>query len=213
MLPARRVVLAGVGAESELNAEAVRKGYGAAATAARNAGARKVVSPLPPVSDGFALDESLTAAVEAASMATYRFTNHEGSVKSAKPKPSLDSLTFAAGNADGTAIEAAIARGEAVASAVNLARDLVNEPASVLTPKEVAEIAAEVAAEHDLEITVFDKKKLAAGAQDPEHLLDRAHLGRCGQVVNHQRGDDAIEAVLLSQSQGARTRLGRRGNA
>jgi leucyl aminopeptidase len=161
MLSARRVVLAGVGAESELNAEAVRKGYGAAATATRNAGARKVVSPLPPASDGFTLGESLTAAVEAAGMATYRFTNHEGSVKSAKPKPSLDSLTFASGNADGTAIEAAIARGEAIASAVNLARDLVNEPASVLTPMEVAEIATEVAAEHDLEITVFDKTKLA----------------------------------------------------
>jgi leucyl aminopeptidase len=160
MLPARRVVLAGVGAEAELNAEAVRKGYGAAVTAARNAGAKSVVSPLPPVSDGFSLDESLIAAVEAAGMATYSFTNHEGSVKSAKPKPSLESLAFAANEGDASGISQAIAKGEAIANAVNLARDLSNEPASVMTPVEVAEVAKEVAAEHDLEITVFDKKGL-----------------------------------------------------
>jgi leucyl aminopeptidase len=161
MLPARRVVLSGVGAEADLNAEAVRKGYGAAVTAARHAGAKQVVSPLPPVSDGFTLDESLTAAAEAAAMATYRFTNHEGSVKAAKPKPSLDVLTFATNDGDESAITQAIAKGEATANAVNLARDLSNEPASVMTPVEVAEVAAEVAAEHDLEITVFDKKGLA----------------------------------------------------
>ena len=159
-LPARRIVLAGVGPEQDLNGEAVRRGYGSAVTAARNAGAKQVMSMLPPVSSSFNLEESVVAAVEAAGMATYRFTTHEGSVKGGKPKPSLESLTFASTAGDDGAIEQAIARGEAIASAVNLARDLSNEPASVLTPVEFAEIAAEVAAGNDLEITIFDRDKL-----------------------------------------------------
>ncbi|CAN5660323.1 leucyl aminopeptidase [soil metagenome] len=160
-LPARRIVLAGAGSEHELNSEAVRQGYGSAVTAARNAGAKNVVCILPPVSDAFNREESVIAAVEAAGMATYRYIAHEGSVKSGKPKPSIESLTFASADGDGEAIEKAIAKGEAIANAVNLARDLSNEPASVLTPVRVAEIAAEVAQASGLEITIFDNEALA----------------------------------------------------
>ena len=47
-LPARRVVLAGVGAVDTLSAEAIRRAWGAATTAARDAGATAIVSALPP---------------------------------------------------------------------------------------------------------------------------------------------------------------------
>src|SRR5579884_3129891 len=47
-LPATRVVLAGVGPAADLTAEAVRRAWAAATTAAREAGAAEVVSALPP---------------------------------------------------------------------------------------------------------------------------------------------------------------------
>ena len=58
--------------------------------------------------------------------------------------------------------ERALGRATAVARGVNLARDLGNEPASTLTPEELANRAQVVAQESDLEIEVLGPSELAA---------------------------------------------------
>jgi len=158
--PARRIVFLGTGKEADLNAEAVRRAWGAGVNAARNAGAKRVFSMLPPATGQLSPEAGIIAAVEAAGMAAYRFTAHQGTLKNAKTKPSIDSLTFASASGEAATVERAIAKGQAVANAVNLARDLSNEPGSVLTPVRVAEIAAGVATEQGLEITVYDNEGL-----------------------------------------------------
>src|SRR5687768_10773882 len=72
-VPARRVVLVGVGAVDRLAAETVRRAWGVAVLAAREAGASDVVSVPPP--HGHELDAvaALTAAAEGAHLALYRF--------------------------------------------------------------------------------------------------------------------------------------------
>jgi leucyl aminopeptidase len=156
LAPARRLVFAGLGSARDIDAEAVRKAWGSAVTAARNAGARQVTSCLPPTGERLGLEQAVTEAAAAAGMALYTFTAHQGTVKNAKPVQAIDSLTFAAPDADGAVIERGIARGEAVSGAVNLARDLTNEPGSILTPMKFAEIAEQVANDNGLDITVYD---------------------------------------------------------
>ncbi|MEA2511947.1 MAG: leucyl aminopeptidase, partial [Thermomicrobiales bacterium] len=167
-LPARRVVLAGVGPTGKLNAEAIRRAWGAAATSARDAGAARIVSALPPADDVINADRALAAAVEGARLATYRFTRYYGQARKDDPAPrAITSLTFAGDGLDVATGQSAIARGEAAAAAVELARDLSNEPASVLNPEGFAEHARRVAKEHGLEITVIgpaEMERLGMGA-------------------------------------------------
>ena len=156
-VPARRVILAGLGARDGLSPEAIRQAWGAAATAARDAGATKVVSALPPSSGSMDATVALSAAVEGARLATYRFTKYFGTGRESTDSPAIDRLSFVGEGKVG----AAVARGVAIADAVSMARDLVSEPASVLNPEEMVNRAQAVAAEHSLEITVLGPDELA----------------------------------------------------
>lgn len=194
-VPARRLVLAGVGPADALDATAVRRAWGAAALAARGAGAVNVVSALPPTGDRLAADAALTAAVEGVRLATYRFTKHHGAGRADDPAPrEIANLTFVGGEAGS---DAALARAEATAAGVALARDLVNEPASVVTPAAMAKHARRVAGDSGLEITVLGPDELTAmgagaitavgrgSANEPRliHLTYRPAAGGSGQVI------------------------------
>lgn len=157
-LPFRRLTLTGVGPAGTLTTEAIRRAWGAAVTAARDRGATEIVSALPPAAGELDAGRALAAAVEGSRLATYRFTEYYGAARKDDPTPrEVTSLTFVG---EGAA-EQAIARGEAAAAGVTLARDLVNEPASVLNPEAMAEHARRVAAENGLEIKVHGPDELA----------------------------------------------------
>jgi leucyl aminopeptidase len=161
-MKARRVVLTGIGSADPLDVDSLRKAWGVAVTAARDAGATKVVSALP---EGDAI-AALDGAVQGALLGAYRFQTYYGTVKNEKPGPEIESLTFVDRNTDEKAVKAAMERGAAVADAVNLARDLTHEPGGVLTPARVGEIAKELAKKAGLDCEVFGPKDLAkVGAQ------------------------------------------------
>ena len=161
-LPARRIVLAGVGTPDDLDAEAVRRAWGAAAIAARDAGAARVASTMPPSGTGLDPAASLAAAAEAAALAVYRFTKHFGAGRRDDPAPrTLDALAFVDEGLDQAEADAALARGAAIAAGAALARDLVNEPASVLDPAAMADHARRVAETHGLVVEVLGPPELA----------------------------------------------------
>jgi leucyl aminopeptidase len=152
---ARRVVLAGLGDERKLSEDALRRGYGAAITAARDAGARTVAVALP--NDD---EETLAFVAEAAGMATYRFEKYFGRDQAASTK-AIDELIIAGGlseDAAGMAIET----GQTVAAAVGLARNLVNEPGSVIHPTAITEVARKIAEEQGFEIEVLGPDEMDA---------------------------------------------------
>ena len=165
-LPARRVVFAGTGPSKDLDSEAIRRGWAAAVIAARDAGASQVISAMPPGGASLELSAALIAAVEGARLATYRFSTYIGTARRDDPVPAVERLTFV-GDGDAKAVESALANGAAIAAAVAMARDLVNEPASVLTPVAMAEHAERLSAEHDLEVKVLgpaELESMGAGA-------------------------------------------------
>lgn len=158
--PARRLVLAGVGDPESLSGEAIRKAWGAAITRARDAGAKKIVSLLPPSSESLSADQALGDAVSAVGMATYTYTAQQGTVKNAKPVKSVDSLTFVSPEKTSKSQTKFFNQGQAVSAAVNLARDVSNDPPNDLTPMKFADVASEVAKAHGLKMKLFDVKKL-----------------------------------------------------
>jgi leucyl aminopeptidase len=163
-IPARRIILAGLGA-LPVTAESIRRALGAAASIARDTGAKRVAAMLP---EGEGIPDatvSIEAMIEGATLATYRFTHYYGTARNGDPE--LKAISeFVVQERSKTAAKA-VKRGQARANAVSIARDLSNEPASTLNPVEMAKRAKEVAEQSDLEITVLGPKemtKLGMGA-------------------------------------------------
>ncbi|TDW21889.1 leucyl aminopeptidase family protein [Kribbella kalugense] len=77
-------------------------------------------------------------------------------------QPTLDSLLIVASDEDTPAAEAGVERGQIVAAAYNLGRDLANCPATTLSAVRMAEVALEVGTASGLEVEVFDKDQLIA---------------------------------------------------
>ena len=115
------------------------------------AGSADAVLALP------AADESeLTAVAEGAACAAHTWSGRPGAA--APP----GRLVVAAPPADGALAAAVTARAEALADAVHLIRDLVDEPPNRLTPAVFAQRARDLAAA-DLEVEVLDEEALEKG--------------------------------------------------
>lgn len=162
LLPARRLVIVGLGKASEVSPASIVRAYGAAARAARDAGAINLAAALPDTGAGIADAASLQAAAVGASIGLYRFEKYRGAAAAKSgAAPDAQSLTFFASLPPEDA-DAALRRAAAIAGAVALARDLVNEPGSTVNPEYVADRAREVAASSGLEIEVLGPDELAA---------------------------------------------------
>jgi leucyl aminopeptidase len=171
--------IAGLGSAATSSPVEVRR---AAACAARHLSHRsEIVSTLHQSVDG-----SAAAALEGLVLGTYRF----GPYKS-DHRPSMIDRIIAAG-----ATDSEINRAVSFAESTMLARDLVNEPASTLTPTTLAERAREIGDAAGLECNSLDENELAAagfggilgvgkGSQQPPRLI-RLHYqppNATGKVV------------------------------
>ncbi len=157
-LPARRLVLVGLG-ELPVSGESIRRAWAAAVRAAEDAGAVDLVSALPPVGFDYDGESPLTSAAEGALLASYRFTRYHGALSDREVVPEPRLQFFGEGDKKGT--WRALDRARSVCAAVSLARDLVSEPASALTPLTMVEHAERVAADAGLELRVLDPADLA----------------------------------------------------
>ena len=157
-LPARRVLLLGLGKEKGLDAslESLRQAASRAVKASRQSGAKTLGLAWPAASEPLRLSREVQALAEGAGLGGYRFDTY---LKEKKPlklttlKLLLDGeAALAAGGAGPSKglVESGALLGMAIAAATCSARDLVNESPSKMTPKVLAEAAARVAKERGL---------------------------------------------------------------
>jgi leucyl aminopeptidase len=159
-LPARRLVVTGIGSPGRLTTDLIRRAWGAAAQVAAEAGTCVLASPLPQV-EGLDCETICRAAVEGVGLGTYRFLDYR---TGKGPTQRLEQVVFLV---EPRLVERAIGYGQKAVDGVNLARDLVNRPANDLPPERLAKLASELAEQHGLECTVYDQgmlEELGAGA-------------------------------------------------
>ncbi len=135
--PARRLYLAGVGSLQGLGEEAFRRAIGQASKVAARTAAKGLSVLFPEKGEPQRVRRIAKAIAEGGMLAQYRF----GGYKSAggdDPKP-LENLVILHGESGLSDVEAGAAVGEAFGKAAALARDLANEPPSVLSPAKLAE--------------------------------------------------------------------------
>ncbi len=170
-VPYRSVYLVGLGTDP--SSDDVRAAAGALGRSAR--GATTVATTL------HLLDGPATAAATAAGfvMGQYRFEKHKSEQKPNK----TERVIFL--EADDAAVAAAN-RAAVLAAAVNLARDLVNEPPAHKSAETLADLAVSIGDETGMRVVVYDEPQLReggfggvlgvnAGAHNPPRLVEMWH--------------------------------------
>ncbi len=158
-LPYRVII---VGIDSGQDPAAVRWGIGRAVRFA-TAHSLKSITCVLDAQDFERLERETLLFAEGTVLSNYQFDKYK---TKAKKTPNTFHLTFTAvGNTDDgfptlKKIKQQAAAGRIRAEAVNLARDLVNEPANVLSPAELANRASALSEKHGLECTVLSEKEI-----------------------------------------------------
>lgn len=194
---AHTIVLVGLGKRGEAGPNELRR---AAANAVRKLRSRSDI--VCGLHLGVEHGGAVRGTVEGALLGNYRY---EG-VRS-EPKPSkIQRIIFPGAPSE------AVERGQAIASATTLARDLMNEPASTLTPPELARRAAEVAELAGLSCTIIEEKDLkergfggllavSQGSSEPPRLTilryqpgaPKAKIALVGKGVTYDTGGYSIK--------------------
>ena len=183
-----RVLVVGLGTVEKFDAQVVRRisgdavrylrqrGITSAATIAHGAG----VGGLDPAASGQAIAEGTT-------LGLYRFSaylsNSDGRA------PDFTELTIVEQDAQRVeSIQQGVELGQVMADAAILARDMVNEPANIMTPTKMAGVAAQVADAEGLEFTVIETAQMremgmgallgvAQGSEEPPKLIILTYTG------------------------------------
>jgi len=158
-LPAPRVLVVGLGKAEKFDLHAARK---AAATATKTLSKLKGVKHFATIVHGAGIGgldtgAAAQAVTEGVALAGYRTPNY----KREAPEPSPTRCTIVEYNAARLAsVEAGVRRGEQIATGVNLARDLSNEPPNVLYPVAMAQRAQTMAAATGLNCTILGEEAM-----------------------------------------------------
>jgi leucyl aminopeptidase len=146
---AGKLVLIGLGERKKVGAPEVRT---FAARAARLANGEKAISMALVVPAG--LESELRSAAEGVELGAYRFTKYLTGER--RPKAELARVVILQSGRPTAKDKSLVAAGQRVGAAVNLSRDLSNEPGNVIYPETLAAAAEQVAKDHGLKIRVFD---------------------------------------------------------
>lgn len=179
----------------------------------------------------FNLEQVSQGASEGLILGTYKFLRYKGE-KERQEEREIETVEIAAGKAqDLISIKEGIARGEIYSGATILARDLVNEPASVSTPTHLAKVAKEMVGQ-EIKCQIYDRKQMekmglggilgvAQGSDEPPKLIRleykhptlRQAQGKkvvlIGKAVTFDTGGlslkpwDAMETMKLDMAGGA----------
>jgi len=156
-LGTKRVLVVGVGKASELSPIDLRK---VAAVTAEEAEKRHLAAAVLAVPTTIDVSASVRYAVEGAVLGSYRYTAWLTDENDTKRY--FEGLRLSVPGADLASLEVVLGRASVAARAVAMARDLVNAPPVEVTPRRLAEVAQEIAAENQLECIIYDEHKIAA---------------------------------------------------
>jgi len=207
-LKAQRLLLVGGGKKEKFNAAELRKAAGTAVRQMKTKGAASMALVL-----GSALGTAsmVEAATEGAILGDWEPDKHKTDPKKNGAKP-VESLLLAVQKED-LALGEAIIRGTILAEGQNFTRDLVNEPANLLTPATLV-AAAQKLETSGLECEILDRARMqqlgmgsllgvAQGSVEPPYLivlrykperaLGSAHLALVGKGVTFDTGGISIK--------------------
>jgi len=216
------LVLIGIGEPAALDPDKLRD---AAAAFARATEARADLAWTLPEGESVAPALAAQTAVEGILLARYRYD----ALKEAATVTPVSNIGLVVDSRRSAAARRGAAKGQAMAEATQIARDLANSPPAYLTATRMAEVAVELGSERGLQVEVFDKDQLIemgcggllgvnAGSAEPPRMIKltyrppakpRAHLTLVGKGIMYDAGGiaikpgDAVHATMKNDMSGA----------
>jgi len=154
---AERLIVVGLGKREEFDSDVVRKV--SALVLNRLSGINlKQISISMLGSSLIGVFNSAKSITEGAILGLYRFEKYKSKPMGVSIKE-VNLIGFSIENE--AQVKDAVSQGEIIAEAVNLSRDLSNEPSNKMTPSILAGISTNIAGKEDLDIEVFDEKDIS----------------------------------------------------
>jgi leucyl aminopeptidase len=202
-LKAKRLAVAGGGKKDKFDAAVLRRAVGTAVRALKQKGVKKLAWWVA----GAGAGAEAEAAVEGAILGNFEPDRH----KPSSDAKSLEAFLLIAPDS----VRAAFERGRILGEAQNFTRELVNEPANIMTPTHLADRARAMAAEVGLQFEVLDESRMrqlgmgsllgvSQGSAEPPALIilrykppqaptTKDHLGLVGKGVTFDTGGVSIK--------------------
>jgi leucyl aminopeptidase len=180
-VPAKRLVLVGLGKKHEATLETIRQAMGLAAKRVRQAKVGSFAVVLPTVMpEGMSLVEVGQAMVEGAILGSYQFTAYRSEAASGQDVARMRILIQQKSQL--RQVTEGVRRGVATGEATVFVRDLCNHPSNVLTPTRVANEAKTIAKAERITIKILEQKEMerlgmgallgvARGSQEPPKFI------------------------------------------
>jgi len=192
-VPAERVAIAGLGKRQDFGVDKVRGVTGEFCRALRKLNCHKIATILHGAGIGNIEPEASAEAIaEGALLGLYSFTRYK------KPEyEDIAEMLIVVREKDKVPIlEQAVHKGEVMAEATNLARDMVNEPANYMTPSQMAETAKEIARRYNLECQVFGREDMEAMGMGALLGVARGSNQAPKLIILSYKGDKHSEKAL-----------------
>ncbi len=158
-IPAKRIIVVGLGKQSDLTLDRIRRATAEACRLARAKGSRRVATIVHGAgSGGIEASRASQAIAEGAILGLYTFRRHITREPDNGPVDELLIVERDEGRLE--ELDRGRSTGEAIAGAVNSARDMTNEPANFMTPADMAETAGRVAADYGLHCMVLEREQM-----------------------------------------------------
>jgi leucyl aminopeptidase len=187
LIPARRVVVVGLGKVDDFNLEGIRKAAASAIQRARDLNAKDVTTIVHGSGlGGLSVRVAAQATLEGSLLALYRYDAPKASDEKLNVIQSLSVFEFDQEKI--AEIQAGLETANAIAAGVYLTRDLVNLPPNVATPTRLAQAAEDIASQYQMTLTVGDREwaaernmgaflAVAKGAGEPPKFIVLEHNG------------------------------------
>ncbi len=168
-IPARQVLLAGLGAQNAFSLESIRRVTAASLRKAREVGAHTVATIVHGAGiGGFDPAQSSSAMAEGLYLGAYRFLAYQREEQKRHAQREVSEITIVEYDKGKIGkMKEGVRYGETVAKGTNFVRDLVNAPPAHSSPKYLADTARHLAARSGISGKVFryrDIKKMGMGA-------------------------------------------------
>ncbi|MBX3441371.1 MAG: leucyl aminopeptidase [Planctomyces sp.] len=186
-VPARRVLLTGLGKAGTVSLSGLEKSLTAAI---RRISSKKVDHAALLLSEKCVAPAPLAQAAKIAALSTVVGSVGQGLYKSEPDRFPIQRMSIVApASADVSAIQSAVEEGRILGEATNLTRELVNRPPEDVYPEVFADRAAQLAAEYGLECEEFDEARLREE--------------RMGAMLAVARGSDRPPRMVVVRRRGA----------
>ncbi len=191
-LPARMVAVAGLGKRQDFTLDKVREVAGESCRSLRKLNCHKIATMLHGAGGGIDPEVLAEAIVEGSFLGLYNFARYR--------KPEYEDIKeiLIVEREEGklAALERGSHKGEVMAEATSLARDMVNEPANRMTPSRMAEVAEEIAGKSKLEINIFDSSDMEAMGMGALLGVSKGSSQAPKLITLSYKGDESSESAV-----------------